>query len=563
MQREARDDRWSLVERRMEELRAVLPALAELPAPSPENLTDLFLRLAEETELLQRRGIRDQIHHASFQELVEALLRGHDANSILDTLTTYLLRVLCLDEILCLRRSEHPAGWVGYYGSQRARGLERVHLEHLPPEGDRLHPARFRFNESLGTRGANALDDPDACVGLLCMNRDGEWGVDDPSPGAIARRVAGILETLRHREAQERSDRFRRQLLEAMRDGVLAVGADGQILEINAAAAHMLELPDEDSLRGQSIELLRPKAPVLIDHLRAALRAEAAPAPHELALPGAHGPLPINLATSPIQDDTGSFRGLVVNLTDLTAVKEMEEEIRRLDHLAALGRFAAGIAHEIRNPLAGIEAGVQYIARRFNADAPEQDDIRFVTSEVRRLNRIVSDLLDYTRPRPLDPKALEVPRLVQHLAQTVDPLRRPRGVRLDLRGPSDCHCWADAERLEQVLLNLVKNAIEASPAEEVVSLTWEERDDGGLAFAVADRGPGMSEEERARAFEPFFTTKGNGTGLGLYLSHAIAQQHGGRLSLSSRPGGGTIARLELPAGGAERVEENAVVHSDR
>ena len=554
---------WTSIEQRLEELKAVLPALADLPSPNADNAASLFLRLAEEAERLQRRGIRDQIHNASFQELVEALLRGRNADSILETLTSYLLRILGLDEILCLRRTDDPSGWIGFYGAMKQPGLERVRIDHLPPEGDRFDPARYVFTESLGARGENALDDPDACVGVLAMNRESGWGEDDPSPRVIGRRVAGIFETLRHREAQERSDRFRHQLLEAMHDGVLAFGTDGAILELNAAAAEVLRVRDAGALRGQSIELLRDRAPSLVDQLRAALHSEATPPPHELTLEGPHGPLPLNLATSPLLDDNGHFRGLVANLTDLTAVKAMEEEIRRLDHLAALGRFAAGIAHEIRNPLAGIEAGVQYIARRFSIDAPEQDDIRFVTSEVRRLNRIVSDLLDYTRPRPLDPTALDAAKLAQRVCHSLEPQSRTRQVDLSVEGSPQARLWADPERLEQVMLNLVKNAIEASPPGSSVLLGWEQRPDGGICFSVLDRGPGMSEEERARAFEPFFTTKGNGTGLGLYLSHAIVQQHGGRLSLGPRSGGGTAARLELPIGGAERVEQNAVVHSDR
>lgn len=550
------------VERRLEELKAVLPGLADLPAPDRDNIPALFLRLADEAERLQRRGIRDQIHHSSFHELVTALLRGRDAESILETLAFYLLRVLALDEILCLRRTDAPSAWVGYYGAQLHPGLERVRLERLPDEADRLHPNRFHYVESLGEVGADAFEDPDACVGLLCMNRTAGWNEDDPPPKAIAARVAGIFETLRHREEQERSGRFRRELLEAMRDGVLAVGADGQILEINAAAARLLGLQPERQFRGQSIELLHDTAPLLTEHLKQALAAELAPPAHELVLHAGNERIPLNVATSMLLDDEGRFRGLVVNLTDLTAVKEMEEEIRRLDHLAALGRFAAGVAHEIRNPLAGIEAGVSYIARRFPADSPEQDDVRYVTGEVRRLNRIVSDLLDYTRPRPLDTTSIDAAKLALRVQHSLEPISRSRGVDLKLDGPAGLAVVADPERLEQVLLNLVKNAIEATPSESQVILRWEELRSGDFCFWVLDQGPGMSDEERARVFEPFFTTKGGGTGLGLYLSHAIVQQHGGKLSLLPRPGGGTAARLELPSGGAERMEEDAVVHSD-
>jgi two-component system sensor histidine kinase HydH len=293
----------------------------------------------------------------------------------------------------------------------------------------------------------------------------------------------------------------------------------------------------------------------------------------------------------------------VVNLADLTAVRAMEEEIRRLDRLAALGRFAAGVAHEIRNPLAGIGAGVEYLGGRIGPEG--QEDLRFLRSEIRRLDRIVSDMLDYTRPRPLEPQPLEAGSLLERVRQLLAPVAAGRQVDLALEAGEDrLLVWADPERLEQVLLNLVKNAIEASPEGGRVRVSCEHRSrglrpgesllaasgfaagegggapsaagpEGGLRgepskrgpppvrFRVADEGRGMAPAELARAFEPFFTTKGNGTGLGLALSHAIVEQHGGRLLLESAPGRGTVAVLELPGGVREGWEEDAVVHSHR
>ncbi len=216
----------------------------------------------------------------------------------------------------------------------------------------------------------------------------------------------------------------------------------------------------------------------------------------------------------------------------------------------------------MRNPLAGIGAGVEYLARHFAPDAVEQQDVQFVLGEVQRLDHIVSDLLDYTQPRPLDLRPVRVEDLVQRVRSALGPFAREREVRLEPHGPPAI-LEIDSARLEQVLLNLVRNAIEASPPRACVNLLWEHSHGSQpFRFLIEDEGPGLSEEAIRRAFEPFFTTKGNGTGLGLYLSHAIVEQHCGRLVLGNRSGKGASIAIELPESEPERMHENALLHLD-
>ena len=159
-------------------------------------------------------------------------------------------------------------------------------------------------------------------------------------------------------------------------------------------------------------------------------------------------------------------------------------------------------------------------------------------------------------------RPVRVEDLVQKVRSALGPFARERDVRLETNG-GGAVLEVDSARLEQVLLNLVRNAIEATPPGSRVDLTWDRSHaNQPFRFVIEDDGPGLSEEAIRRAFEPFFTTKGNGTGLGLYLSHAIVEQHRGRLILGNRPGRGASIAIELPESEPERMHENAVLHLD-
>ena len=194
----------------------------------------------------------------------------------------------------------------------------------------------------------------------------------------------------------EAEGNLRRQLIEAMGDGLLAFDRDGRLLAANAAAARLLSFSTAKEI---TMEALERTSPLLLEHIRDALASGEAPPVRELAL-GGPDPVPVSLTLCGLRDEDGCFGGLVVNLADLTEIRTMEREIQRLDRLAAIGRFAAGVAHEIRNPLAGIGAGVEYLASRLGPDPSDRDDLRIIRAEIARLDRIVAELLDYTRPPP-------------------------------------------------------------------------------------------------------------------------------------------------------------------
>ena len=587
---------WLAAAARVEEMKAVTPELADLPALEPASAPDLVFRLAETIEELRRRGIRDRIRLASLQEITESLLRERDGTHILGTLAQYLRQVFNLEEILVLRRLPRSTTWVGYHaarGSPATTHLGAVGWRPewaellLVPRGvadvasggpqqapkDPADPSAYEVVVPLDGHGVNQALEPGSeedgggPIGLLCFT---PTATDQPEaawrPYDIGRCVEGVLEALWHRELMEVEGDLRRQLIEGMGDGLLAFDRDGRLLAANAAAARLLNLSDASEI---TVEVLERESAQLLEHIRDALACGQAPPAREFAL-GEPNPVPVSLTLSGLRDEDGCFSGLVVNLADLTEIRTMEWEIQRLDRLAAIGRFAAGVAHEIRNPLAGIGAGVEYLASRLGPDPPDRDDLRIIRSEIARLDRIVAELLDYTHPRQLELRPVRVEELAERVHLALAPLLASRQVTFAPDGPPGLEVWADADRLEQVLLNLTKNAVEASPPGACVRLAWAARGASttghglpGVLFRVEDQGPGMPPEQRARAFEPFFTTKGAGTGLGLSLSHAIVTQHGGRLLLDESPGRGTVALLEIPPGGASEEPPHAVVHSHR
>jgi signal transduction histidine kinase len=225
-----------------------------------------------------------------------------------------------------------------------------------------------------------------------------------------------------------------------------------------------------------------------------------------------------------------------------------------MDRLAALGRFTSSVAHEIRNPLAGIAAGVQYLTRAMGATDPQRENLQFIEGEIRRLDRIVQDLFDVTHPRKLQMRAQPIEDTVRRAIRCLEPCYAERGVAMKLevapRTPPVPH---DSDQIEQVFINLLKNAAEASPSGTTVRVQVSSAAGTALGPAgsaavvsITDEGPGIQPEHLKTVFEPFFTTKQGGSGLGLYISHDIVKRHGGNLGVHSDTGCGATFLVELP-----------------
>jgi two-component system sensor histidine kinase HydH len=237
---------------------------------------------------------------------------------------------------------------------------------------------------------------------------------------------------------------------------------------------------------------------------------------------------------------------MVLILRDQREIRAMEEALERSRRHAALGQMAAGIAHEIRNPLGTLRGFAQYFSRSDNQDAKAHEYADLMVGEVDRLNRTVSALLQFSRPREPEWSKVDLCVLAQRSLTFIQADADSQQIQLNLKLPeSELILTADSDLLQQVLLNLLQNSLAATAADGEIELGITQQSDQ-IHLWVRDSGKGLSTEERAKMFDPFFTTRKDGTGLGLAMVQQIIEQHKGRIEVESNEGQGTCISVILP-----------------
>ena len=236
--------------------------------------------------------------------------------------------------------------------------------------------------------------------------------------------------------------------------------------------------------------------------------------------------------------------------------QQLQEAMARKEKLLALGHLAAGVAHEIRNPLSSIKGLAKYFAERTPPGGEAQELALVMAKEADRLNRVVSELLELVRPAHLNYQPVDINALIHHSLQLVSQDAQSRGIELQFTPrPELTSIKADPDRLNQVLLNLYLNAMQAIGRGGVIHVSASEADRQRVKIVVKDSGKGMSDEELQAIFTPYFTTKADGTGLGLAVVQNIIEQHGGTIRAESQPGAGAIFTLWLPVDAQRREDE--------
>jgi two-component system sensor histidine kinase PilS (NtrC family) len=374
----------------------------------------------------------------------------------------------------------------------------------------------------------------------------------------LAHRLAQQVK--RGRDELHELGEIHRRIFDNVSSGLLAVDVSGRITSFNPEAARITGY-SSDEVRGWPLERLFPS----IDELprdgedragamdRAAPTSEGRLSRSQLAFCNREGArLHLGLSRSILRDANGSPEGSVLIFQDLTRVVEMEDELRRSERLAAVGQLAAGLAHEIRNPLASLSGSIQLLEREFPALSPDSRRlVRIVNRETARLNRLVSEFLSYARPGPGRHDRVVLSELLDDLSALVAGGPESRA-QLVVDVPEDLAITGDPDQMRQVLWNLVLNGIEAEPEDDTVrvrarSLPPEEgRPEAVVSIEVSDRGVGISPDVMKRLFEPFFTTKPTGTGLGLATVHRVVEAHGGSLHVRSEASQGTCVSVLLP-----------------
>jgi two-component system sensor histidine kinase HydH len=327
--------------------------------------------------------------------------------------------------------------------------------------------------------------------------------------------------------------------------GIIATNAEGHIQTFNSAAAKFTGKSPEQAI-GQLQTLLQPQIQQLIspgEHEREIIDKELllsldSPTPNHL-----------HISSVPITDGHGQAIGRVMLMYDVTEIKKLEAQVRRHDRLVALGKMAAGVAHEVRNPLSSIKGFATLLGSRFTAESEEGEAARLLINEVERLNRSITELLTYARPLPLTIAEVEIEPFIEASLKLIQSDAKELGVAVHHEiALARRQVRLDKDRLNQVLLNLYLNSLQAMEGggELQVSVHEGARPDT-IEINVRDTGCGIAEDILERVMDPYFTTKPEGTGLGLAMSYKIVDEHGGTIKITSKAGQGTTVNIILPA----------------
>ncbi|MEM7437303.1 MAG: ATP-binding protein [Myxococcota bacterium] len=334
--------------------------------------------------------------------------------------------------------------------------------------------------------------------------------------------------------------RLNDDIVRSIASGLITANESGTILGVNRAARDILRDPHGTLLNRPVSTVLPGYDGVPVD--RHAKRAEARGRRAD------QSEFPMGYTVSPLLDAEGNSSGLLLAFQDLTEIKNLKEQAERAQRLAVLGQLAAGLAHEIRNPLSSISGSVEMV-REGNSLGPEDRRLLgIVISEVERLNALVTTMLQAGRPSQIHPQERDLRLIVSDVVAVArGEATVSNGLSIEERGPDEpVVAIVDPDRMRQVVWNLVKNAVQASPRRGTVEVRTG-RDDAGLAFLeVADEGPGIPAAQRERLFDVFYSGRSHGVGLGLALVKQIVSQHRGRIEILDRTTAGTCFRVTLP-----------------
>ena len=353
---------------------------------------------------------------------------------------------------------------------------------------------------------------------------------------------------------------FYRDLVWTLRNGVIAITRDGRVAVMNEVAYRNLGLTPRTTDIGQPFATVLRDRPDVSRILAGAFDLSHLPNRAELRLKST-GKV-IGYTLSQVRDSRGRITGATLFFKDLTRVEQLEERERLRDRLAALGEMAAAIAHEVKNPLAGIEVMAGILKRELPASEDAQTILADIIKEAKMANAIVLEVLEFVRPIRLQVERVSLGDAITDAVSLSEGHGLRGQVAIDASLPGDLPAiQGDPHQLRQIFTNLLINAYEALNGHGTVRIaaaTLPEEDlPGGsenvsgpsVLVEVIDDGPGMAPEVVDKIFSPFFTTKPQGSGLGLAIVRKIVDAHDGRIDVNSRPGQGTTFRVTLPVTG--------------
>ena len=515
--------------------------------------------------LIGRIG-RNTSQFVGLEELLERV-----AGDIQHTLGVRKVRVLLVSE-------NDPGVLVREYSTIAEERHRRILDHHYLTEYVDAHPEPLLLEELLHTRPnqqrvrlAKHLADLDAymlvplkttsgVVGFITLGQKSSRDIyiheDVRLFSALAGSLATAIENARlYRKLNELNLHLER-ILRNMRGGVIAVDTNGIITTVNDEARELLGTIEA----GQPLHTLQSHVAQLLRHT---LDTHRDISDLEAELPGRDGEqTPVALSASCLETSQGEVIGAMVLIYNITQIKRLESNVQRADRLTSIGTMAAGMAHEIKNPLQSIKTFTQLLPSRFEDSDFRRTFCEVVPPEVKRIDSIVARLLDFARPKPACFAAQDIERIIREVLALVENQTRKADITITTDFPAEKQeAVGDDQLLHQVFLNLVLNAIDAlrQADERVLQIKMgyghthfmrrgaaTVLDAPCVRVAVTDTGCGIPEKDVEQLFTPFFTTKADGTGLGLSVVHGIVSEHGGTVEVSSLEGIGTTFTVTLP-----------------
>ncbi|MDQ1257828.1 MAG: hypothetical protein QG656_2434, partial [Candidatus Hydrogenedentes bacterium] len=383
---------------------------------------------------------------------------------------------------------------------------------------------------------------------------------------AVAGPLAAAIENARlHRELEETTQNLER-ILASMQGGVIAVDADGKVTNANSAATRLLG----PIATGRDFHALPTEVAWVLDSTFQRGRGVTG---FETAIAGPEGDrIPVAISSALLKNAQMETAGAMVLITDLSEIKRLEQHVHRADRLSSIGTLAAGMAHEIKNPLMSIKTFMQLLPTSYEDKDFRDTMSELVPREVDRINALVGRLLDFAAPKPVKPAVHDMRAVLDHVLALLDLQLRKVNVQVERDYPeTEALVRADDQQLYQIFLNLILNAVEAMSGQDqgVLSIGIKavprllRRDlfsppveTPCIQVAVRDTGCGIPEKDKEHIFTPFFTKKPSGCGLGLAVVHGMVTEMGGEIDVSSVVGAGTTFTAALPVAEPDSAIEN-------
>ena len=335
---------------------------------------------------------------------------------------------------------------------------------------------------------------------------------------------------------------FSDNLVTNMPIGLVALDDNQRITSLNNAAGSVLKLLSDEVIGEHAEKVL----PAELWHLLKNLNAEKGVVEKEIDCSVQKGEvISLEISATLLNDEDGTFLGNVVLFKDLSEVRALRKEIARSQRLASVGRLAAGVSHEIRNPLSSIKGFATYFKERYY-DVPENQQIsNLMIQEVDRLNRVVGQLHEFARPITVLKKSIQIKAFLKDSLKLIERQASEANISIKTDFDSDVdEILIDPDRINQVLLNLYLNAIDSmNNGGSLTVMLAKSPKKNGIEIKVSDTGKGITEGDLSHVFDPYFTTKASGTGLGLAIVHNIMEAHGGEIAIESRLGQGTVVTI--------------------